>query len=170
MEDQQQGGSPAHIEACTLLRVRFPHMFHPTPERPDFFRFSPAIGDGWLPIFIRLCEATDGVLRPDEKPLWRWHQVKEKFGGLRTYGSLLGEEPPLYLDMVEPGVGVTSAVFGRDNGIWQRVMPLIRAAEAEAANTCERCGAQPASIDRTGGYLLTLCRTHAEERQRKALL
>lgn len=67
-------------------------------------------------------------------PDYEVHQVKEKFGGLRYYCSLDGH--PVVAD-------------------------LIRAAEEEAANTCQMCGATPAEVVVREGWLRTLCGVHA---------
>lgn len=166
-EVEDWAGGALHQEVCDRLVARFPYMFEPTEERSDFFEFSPAIGHGWLPIFVRLCEAVDGALLFNERQRFRWHQVKEKFGGLRAYWGLIGNPPTLYLDIVGPGAGTASAVFGGDDDVTRRVMPLIRAAEKEAANTCERCGVQPASIDSASWYLQTLCAKHRAARRKE---
>lgn len=165
-QDSDGGDDDVRERALADLRARFGYMFEPTKEWPDFFRFNPAIGDGWMPIFVRLCEAVDRVLIPEEKPRFRWHQVKQKYAGLRAYWGLEGRALNIYVDVTEPGVGVTTGIYGPADNLAARLMPLIRTAEDEAARTCETCGTQPASVDRTGGYLMTLCRVHAQARRK----
>lgn len=152
------------------LRQRFPYMFEATEERPHVPALVPEFEDGWLPIFVRLCEAVDAVLLPEEKPVFRWHQVKQKWGRARFYWGIVGKESTLYVDFFMPGVGISTAIEELDDDVTRRVMPLIRAAEDEAANTCEWCEAQPAAIDRTGGYWMTLCADHTTQRMREGKL
>jgi hypothetical protein len=65
-------------------------------------------------------------------PAARYCQIKEKFGGLRVY--LAGAET-------------------------QTVEALIRAAEAQAARTCEACG-EPGTLRGDRSYIQTLCDRH----------
>lgn len=148
------------------LRARFPYMFEATLERPHLPQLVVEFNDGWIGIFTRLCEAVDAALLPEEKPRFRWRQAKEKWGGARFYWGLVGRAPMVYADFFFPDVGTTTVIDGPDDDVAQRLMPLIKAAEEEAACTCEWCGARPAAIDRTGGHWMTLCVEHADERQR----
>ena len=127
--------------------LRFPYQFRRDGEH-DFFLFSPAIGSGWMPIFERLCEAVDRELTEEEKGTFRWTQVKEKMGTFRAHFTVGVPEWEL-----PPGT-VRSA---KEIDVFRRVLGLIERAERDAGETCERCGASPAAIDTTGGWLQTLC-------------
>ena len=88
---------------------------------------------GWYPIIVRLDRAMAGV-----DPLYEIHQVKQKFGGLRYYYQPSASSPEER--RVELAV-------------------LVRAAEAEAARTCERCGGRGVLRRSSTGWIETLC-TH----------
>lgn len=81
-----------------------------------------AVGKGWHPIIVELNEQL-AVLDPE----YEVHQVKQKFGGLRYYCSLLTPE----------------------------ATGLIRAAEDRACVTCERCG--QAGSRQSSGWGKVLC-------------
>jgi hypothetical protein len=81
------------------------------------------VGPGWEPIVLELNQQLSAI-----DPAYEVHQVKEKFGGLRYYCSLDGNE---------------------------QAVGLIRAAEARAAVTCEQCSKPGGSRD--GSWIRTLC-------------
>lgn len=130
-------------------------------------------GKGWYPIVVRLDEGLAQVV-----PGYALHQVKEKLGGLRYYVDLRLEPP-----FPEPAcsTGATSealSAFRRRHDEWRRQVQtwkeltpegrerdrledacdaFIRLAMAEAARTCELCGA-PGTMHKSGlGRLQTLC-------------
>lgn len=72
-------------------------------------------------------------------PNYTLQQVKEKFGGLRYYAQIT------------------------DPAGFTRFHTLIDAAEAKSFQTCEVCGEPGLAI--AGGWIKTLCPTHAEERK-----
>ncbi len=109
-------------------------------------------GDGWYNIIDALCANIQGYITrtndwrerllkdnpynnkiPDELPQVVAVQVKEKFGGLRFY--------------VDRSDSVVDA--------------LISMAESMSYRTCEVCGSPGKS--RNGGWIRTLCDTHAAE-------
>lgn len=79
---------------------------------------------GWYPLIERLHAAI-----VERFPDYEVHQIKEKFGTLRYYCSVDGND---------------------------EVFALITAAEAESARTCQKCGAE-ATTNNTGGWYATLC-------------
>lgn len=91
---------------------------------------------GWSKIVLDLHEKI--VAR---YPDYEVHQVKQKFGGLRFYCAVAGRS---YLEDEE-------------------MKQWIAEAEAQAAETCEVCGAGGAKL-RPGGWIRTLCDEHAEGR------
>jgi hypothetical protein len=93
-------------------------------------------GDGWRTQILGRLAADLEVLDPNLTVL----QVKEKFAELRVYVAVS-----------DPSV---------EGAVQQR----IRAAEAEASHTCERCGRQPAQIDPRYHWIITLCEACADLR------
>lgn len=71
-------------------------------------------------------------------------QIKEKFGGLRMYFDLYS----LQEDEDVPDF------------VYEAVREHVTHAEESARNTCEVCG-QPGSLSNCGGWIQTLCSTHA---------
>jgi hypothetical protein len=149
MEDVMKTELESEVDkVCERLATRYPYQF----QKPDFFEFNPAFGDGWLPLFERLCENVDRALDACDKAQFRWAQVKEKFGGLRAYWEFGNSDEE-------------RATF-RKSPAGQEVIRLIEAASQEADRTCDVCGRTPASLGRLheGGRVLTLCHEHIGER------
>lgn len=177
-------------EVDKMLNKKFPKLFadrHCSPME-SCFAFGLEIGSGWSNIVIALCEsiqqhinssrnaryrtlklnrALRRALKGDKDALVRYYsaemaawaiklaeetitaasfrevpiavpqvvisQVKEKFGGLRFYY-----------------VGGDAAIEG-----------MVRMAEGIASYTCEDCGSP--GYTRPGGWLRTLCDTHAPQ-------
>ncbi len=99
---------------------------------PELFRecfdFSPP--EGWRGIVAALCD------KLAERQNIRVSQVKEKFGGLRVYVHAAHELP--------------------EGAPTDWASELVRAAESEAAHTCQRCASPNATL-RRGPWWLTLC-------------
>jgi hypothetical protein len=119
------------MDKSDSLCARLPRLF---PRRTCI-----QCDSGWHPILERLFIAldadvksleTDGLVEADNPP--RIVEVKEKLGGLRVY-----MRGPISLLM-------------RDR---------IKQAEAEAAATCETCGA-PGELRDYAGYFATRCPKH----------
>lgn len=85
-----------------------------------------AIGNGWANLFETLCRDIKAV---NPGPDFAFMQVKEKFGGLRTYCSL-------YNDQIEK---------------------LIEEAEANSFKTCESCGTTENVTVGGLNWIQTLC-------------
>jgi hypothetical protein len=98
------------------------------------------VGPGWYPILDALCNQIQTYINWKNRDgevvsQVEVSQIKEKFGGLRFYYD------------------------GGDDF----VDALVRMAEAWAENTCEVCGAPGEA--RGGGWIKTLCDTHAKARE-----
>ena len=95
-------------------------------------------GDGWFNLLWKLCEDIGVILSKPENSRLKENfvvdQIKEKYGSLRFYVSLL------------------------DGGIDE----LIDRAEYDSYHTCEDCGGE--GKPRAGGWYRTLCDDHAKER------
>lgn len=100
-------------------------------------RIGASVNPGWVPIVEELHAA---ILEID--PDYRVDQVKEKFGGLRFY-------------------------YSTDSDRGDEIEALVKAAEMQAAATCEVCGAEAPDGPNTWGqgWLNTLCPTHGKVRE-----
>ncbi|WP_062384526.1 hypothetical protein [Demequina iriomotensis] len=92
---------------------------------------------GWYGIITRLDAELYALVGEYEI-----NQVKEKFGGLRYYCE--------YPD-------------GTSRHVAERCDALIRAAEAQSFETCEKCGAS-GKLRTSSYYLVTLCDDHERAR------
>lgn len=52
---------------------------------PDHFVFE--CGPGWAGILLEMCRRVDLALDDEWKEIFKWSQVKEKFGTLRAYNN-----------------------------------------------------------------------------------
>ncbi len=94
-------------------------------------------GDGWFLIIWHLSEKLEKIiLRESEESrhLICARQVKEKFGGLRFYMSLHSD----------------------------KIGAAISKAEAEALETCEKCGRPGSSDNSKGSWIQVLCEVCGE--------
>lgn len=139
---------------------KYPYMF-PMRDRLDLRK-------GWEPIFHRLCSALDGELTSEEKAIFHWRQVKQKFGGLRAYWGLHGRPCQPWGDVHVGGRQILTIRPKYGDVLQQRIAYLVVMAMEEASDTCERCGARPAGLDDTYGYRMTLCERHILERHEEA--
>ncbi len=131
------------------LCEEFPNLYQDRYTNPQTscmaFGFP---GDGWFNLLYDLSVKLEELILqyPEDLPEgttgsirsdFKASQVKEKFGGLRYYMSHSTAE----------------------------MEALIDEAEAIAAVTCERCGAEGKA--RSGGWIQTLCDTCYSERHKK---
>ena len=105
------------------IRARFSRLYEPHID----------VGRGWYPILIEL----DAELTTID-PTLRYVQIKEKFGGLRTYTTRPSPEN------------------------WNKVRRAKRRALGAALKTCEQCAAAGTMHSRLGWYR-TLCPSCAAE-------
>ncbi len=140
------------------LRARFAYQFYGQHIGHD-------IMPGWLGLAERLFTGVDAVLNDAEKKHFTWFQIKEKFGGLRTYPR----DSSTIVDIVsedgydrverEPGPAVLRAET------WGKIAALIEVAEEEADRTCSSCGA-PGTLRRDRPWMATLCDLCARRKSR----
>lgn len=128
--------NPDQIDPANLRLMRtYPMIFGPWPRDRTLPGRGIACGPGWLPLLTRLCADLSEIIREDRLTTFRAQQVKEKLGGLRFYAT--GGNP--------------------------RTAARIERTEAEAAFTCETCGARPSPIRSQRGWLTTSCDTCLEK-------
>jgi hypothetical protein len=122
---------------CQKYPLIFANRYRPMNETAMCWGFD--CGDGWFNIVDQLCSNIQHHIdwkNKKEKVVEQVvaDQIKEKFGTLRFYYS------------------------GGD----EHIAGLITMAESMSGVTCEDCG-KPGKW-RTGGWIVTVCDEHAEER------
>lgn len=143
------------LEQLNELKQRFSYMFEVRGLGFDFYR-------GWLPDFIKACEAIDAVLGDDKRGFY-FSQIKEKYGGARYYFRTDGVRP-IRLS-IHDGKGVrelTTGIEGHD--IEQQIAKILNDAEKKSMTTCSVCGV-PATIQNCHGWALCVCEKHAPEKR-----
>jgi hypothetical protein len=133
-----------------------------------------SIPKGWAKLFTELCEQIDALLG-ENRSAFTWIQVKEKFGSGRFYYRLNGSGPSVRVSVQKPGGSMSAprqfmpldpkapnAVLG------VQIEKLVNAAEALTSETCIVCG-KPGRTDSTGGYRLTLCDHHVQQRRKNPI-
>lgn len=95
---------------------KYPKMF----KRVKYFE----IEDGWLDLLDQLCKLLEPMLEEDQYAT----QVKEKYGGLRVYMTVLSD----------------------------KAWGIIEQFEEQSKKVCEVCG-QPGFVRRNRGYMQALC-------------
>ena len=135
------------------LKARFPYMFQGEAISMEFY-------DGWLPIFMEVCEQIDEVLGEDKRGFY-WRQVKEKFGSARFYYRL-GKSKRLVVDLIDGqgGHALIKKATKDGDSVADRIDAIVDQAEAKTCTTCMVCGA-PAQTKPYDGYYMTVCEAHA---------
>jgi hypothetical protein len=108
-----------------ILYDKYPQLF---PRKCEI-----SCGDGWFDILNKLCYDIASFVEIDPTAEFRCQQIKEKFGGLRFYGS------------------------GGDMKIYE----LIDTVQRSSMYICETCGA--AGIRRGESWLYTSCEEHKRD-------
>ena len=105
------------------------------------------VGPGWRPLLHELHAQLAGFR-------YEALQVKEKWGILRVYISVDGEEHAAF-DITIPGAGTLTG-RGKGSDTWDRAMVLVLAAEGKSRVICEDCG-EPGVLRTDRSWLRTLC-------------
>lgn len=165
-----------HSERVKSLRDRFSYQFART------FAFGLSIEPGWFGIIERVCEQVDDIVTKENvsKNCFSWLQVKEKFGGLSMYwsrpwnppsnggtnryfnrlGGMNFEEGTSQeeIEMVTLAIAKASMVPEAASDL---ISAIVRAADDEARQTCQFCGAPGAERELPDGWLVAACEKHA---------
>ncbi|ABE47190.1 hypothetical protein [Polaromonas sp. JS666] len=143
---------PAHdIKSGAALRKLFPYMFDKPNTGFSFYR-------GWMLITAKCCIEIDHLLG-ENRELFHWVQIKEKYGAARLYYSF-ADQTAIRLDARLPDAMLQAWEFPAGNmPLGAAIGRLVAAAEKATAETCMICGcaAQP---QRYENYFLTLCANH----------
>lgn len=143
---------------AALLKRRYPAQFEDLPN------YMVSIEPGWFELIEEACRRIDALLTNEEKALFRWRQIKEKFGGLRMYWN----EGGFYMDFIGPdSLAHVVAEPERPQLSQQtreRIAGIVAEAAKKASTRCQICGA-PGTLRRRGdGWLVTACDRHVESR------
>ncbi len=130
-----------------------------------------SIPKGWATLFTGLCEQIDAALG-ENRSAFAWIQVKEKFGSGRFYYRLKGAGPSVRVSVQNPDGSMSTPRDLRppdpkapNAALGVQIQKLVSAAEALTSKTCIVC-AKPGNTDSTGGYWLTLCDQHVQQRRK----
>ena len=139
------------IHTGEQLKQRFPYQFAHPDATFEFYR-------GWMPIVAGLCIELDKLLG-EQRALFQWKQMKEKFGSARLYYALAGESVLIGDIHLPEGPQTLQIQPDEPSDLFQRVDTLVRAAQEVTKHACMVCGAK-AETRSYGGYLQTLCGAH----------
>lgn len=138
------------------LRERFRYQFGDLPY------YMLSIDPGWFEIVVEACARIDAALREEEKALFHWRHIKEKFGRLEMYWSDL----PPHVDHAVPEnqahIPGKPAQFSLSGETRARIAGLVAEAARRASGHCQVCGAVGKLRKRKSGWLVTACEKHAE--------
>jgi len=139
------------IKSGAELRKLFPRMF----DKPNI-GFS--LYRGWMPITAKCCIDIDRLLG-ENRELFHWVQIKEKYGAARFYYSF-GDQVTIRLDARLPDERLATGEFVADDvPLGAEIRSLVAAAEKATAEACMICG-NAAQTQRYENYFLTLCVNH----------
>lgn len=138
------------------LKRRYPEQFEELPY------YMVSIDPGWFEPIEAACRKIDALLTSKEKALFRWRQIKEKFGGLRMYWN----EGGVYLDFIAPD-SLTHIVVEPlrpqlSARTRERIAGIVAEAAKQASARCQVCGAPGQLRERKNGWLVTACERHVE--------
>ena len=114
-----------------IIKIAYPTLFnYEGSERESVHKYGLEAPTGW---FDLLHEALGVLSKNPNAQLW---QVKEKFGGLRIYGT----------------------------GFNDADHEAISTAEKRASRTCTSCGNPSDGTESINGWMYTLCKAHKKEK------
>lgn len=118
------------------------------------------VGPGWWDIVYEVSKSLEELMKSEPTFRTRVGQVKEKFGGLRFYIDGIGA---MYQDDKEREYWFSENL--KPESTWMEAVRLVSKAEKESLETCEYCGARPATTSDYHPWLKTLCAKCHEERK-----
>jgi hypothetical protein len=133
------------------LKQRLSYMFAGPNIGLDIYR-------GWLPDFIKACEAIDALLG-DDKHGFYWKQTKAKYGFARYYFNT--DAVRTMRLSISDGKGlyeITKGIEGHE--IEQQINKICNEAEIASMKKCIACG-DPAEIRAFGSWDYCVCDKHS---------
>lgn len=147
--------SALESRGAQLMR-RYPEQFEDLPY------YMVSIDPGWFEPIEEACRRIDALLTTKERALFRWRQIKEKFGGLRMYWN----EGGVYLDFIGPDslthIVVEPAQPRLSERTRKRIAEIVAEAAKQASTRCQTCGEPGTLRQRGSGWLVTACARHVE--------
>jgi hypothetical protein len=139
--------------------LEFPRIFKGSPPRVGFF--TPR---GWDDVLRTLFRDLDLLLDDRHAAIFRFEQIKEKFGGLRVYYSIAGSSE-LVIDILSEHGRASARTPPKSPKDFpsQAVDDAIARATDAAAHTCESCGRPGKLVDRRG-WLRVCCEDCASQK------
>lgn len=121
---------------------------------PDGHSIQCEIAPGWFSLVGDCLAELANDWKDERFKNYRLHfvQIKEKFGGLRMYYNISHTSDEV--EHVNPDF------------IYETIRARVDAAISKAAKTCEDCG-EPGDLSNCGGWVQTLCSTHARMKAAK---
>jgi hypothetical protein len=146
-------------EEIESLCLEFPRIFKGSPPRGGFFTRR-----GWDDVVRTLFRDLDLLLDDRQAAIFRFEQIKEKFGGLRVYYSIAGSSE-LVIDILSEHGRASARIPPRspDDFPSQAVDDAISRAVDAAARTCDSCG-RPGKLADRQGWLRVCCEDCASKK------
>ena len=141
-----------------MMCKRFPGIFadRGKPMNVTCMCWGFDVGPGWYPLMLDVCTKIEFICDSNGKLLTVVaDQIKEKFGTLRFYWHTVGSKDSF--DESEQTVA---------NMTYEILSDVISHAENRSGNTCEECGEWGETVT-ICGWVSTLCKKHAEAREKK---
>jgi hypothetical protein len=160
------------------LIEKYPDFFRGRnePLTQNLMSFGCECGDGWYEIIDTFCKLTQNTLKPNRRyaklkpeyrkgdqecaeyppPVFKFLQIKEKFGTLRLYFDITYPTPP-----ENHGTFEESSIDKIFDEVWTTIYAYENYASYLSGRTCEDCG-KPGKVYQ-GGWFRTLCPWHAEQ-------
>ena len=124
---------------------------------------EPAAGcsvpEGWRQIVEDLCRDFTQVLQCSPGHRLQMLQVKEKFGALRVYFSLDGDQD-LVADLQDLDGHIHLVQKAEGPAVMDELRALVDGARRRSQQACQKCG-EPGSQRNRRGWLAVLCDRHS---------
>jgi hypothetical protein len=131
-----------------------------------FAQWGPECGEGWHPIIIEALQRIHALLSDEEAARFHINQIKQKWGELRIYWTLVRAEdeaePQKLTRIRETVVGINLSQDWQD-ARRAAIQAIVATARVKANSTCEQCGAP--GVLHPVGHVQVLCAEHIKPAQ-----
>ena len=126
------------IKLQEKLFKKYPKIFaqRNLPPNKTCMCFGIETGNGWYHLIDNLCSCIQFHIDHNDYSQIQATQVKEKFGGLRFYNTIVGDY-----------------ILGKH----EYIQGMIDFAESLSSETCETCGSTK-EVSQTEGWVRTICK------------